>query len=124
MKVAVVVLALVACVCANSYTTKYDNIDLDQILQSDRLLKNYVNCLLGVGNCTPDGNELKKALPDALASDCLNCSEKQRLGSEKVIRFLVNERPQVWAKLAEKYDPNRQYQRKFEVTAAKAGIKL
>lgn len=41
------------------YTTKYDNIDLDEILKSDRLLKNYVNCLLEKGKCTPDGAELK-----------------------------------------------------------------
>lgn len=42
------------------YTTKYDNIDLDEIIKSDRLLKNYVNCLLEKGKCTPDGAELKR----------------------------------------------------------------
>lgn len=41
------------------YTSKYDNVDLDEILQNKRLLKNYVNCLLEKGNCTPDGAELK-----------------------------------------------------------------
>lgn len=44
----------------DTYITKYDNIDLDQILQSDRLLKNYVNCLMERGKCTPDGSELKR----------------------------------------------------------------
>lgn len=44
------------------YTTKYDNIDLDEITKSDRLLKNYVNCLLEKGKCTPDGAELKREL--------------------------------------------------------------
>lgn len=42
-----------------SYTTKYDNIDLDEIIHNDRLLKNYVDCLLEKGRCTPDGLELK-----------------------------------------------------------------
>lgn len=41
------------------YTTKYDNIDLDEILNSDRLLKNYFECVMERGKCTPDGNELK-----------------------------------------------------------------
>lgn len=41
------------------YTTKYDNVDLDGIIKSERLLKNYVNCLLEKGKCTPDGEELK-----------------------------------------------------------------
>ena len=42
------------------YTTKYDNIDLDEILKSERLLKNYFNFLLDRGKCTPDGSELKR----------------------------------------------------------------
>lgn len=42
-----------------TYTTKYDNIDLDEIIHNDRLLKNYVDCLLEKGRCTPDGLELK-----------------------------------------------------------------
>lgn len=41
------------------YTTKYDNIDLDEILNSDRLLKNYFECVMERGKCTPDGTELK-----------------------------------------------------------------
>jgi hypothetical protein len=42
------------------YTIKYDNIDLQEILQSDRLTENYVNCLLDKKPCTPDGTELKR----------------------------------------------------------------
>lgn len=41
------------------YTTKYDNIDLEQILNSDRLLKNYFECVMERGKCTPDGTELR-----------------------------------------------------------------
>ncbi|XP_012259043.1 ejaculatory bulb-specific protein 3 [Athalia rosae] len=123
MKVAIVLFALVAAAYAG-YTTKYDNIDLDQILFSDRLLNNYVKCLLETGNCTPDGNELKKALPSALANGCKDCSEKHKYGSEKVIRFLVNERPQIWAKLAKKYDPQGLHKTKFQNIAQKAGIKV
>jgi hypothetical protein len=44
---------------AEKYTTKYDNVDLEEILKSDRLLKNYVNCLLDKGKCSPDGQELR-----------------------------------------------------------------
>ena len=41
------------------YTTKYDNVNLDEILASDRLIDNYFNCIMGRGKCTPDGTELK-----------------------------------------------------------------
>lgn len=54
--------ALVSVVAARpdtKYTTKYDNVDLDEILKSDRLLNNYIKCLLEQGKCTPDGQELK-----------------------------------------------------------------
>ncbi|XP_066586767.1 ejaculatory bulb-specific protein 3 [Prorops nasuta] len=124
MKVAIVVLVIVSCAFAQRYTTRYDNIDVDQILRSDRLLNNYVNCLLDAGNCTPDGKELKKSLPDALASGCSKCSEKQKEGSEKVIRFLVNERPQVWDRLAKKYDPSGEYKQKFQGHAQSHGIRI
>lgn len=51
-------IAVVALVMAD-YTTKYDNVDLDQILRTKRLLNNYVDCLVGEKTCTPDGKELK-----------------------------------------------------------------
>lgn len=47
---------------AGKYTTKYDNIDIEEILHNDRLFNNYYSCLLGTGKCTPDGAELKGKL--------------------------------------------------------------
>lgn len=41
------------------YETKYDNVDLDEILKNDRLRKNYIKCLINSGPCTPDAQELK-----------------------------------------------------------------
>lgn len=43
------------------YTNKYDNIDVDEILHNDRLLKRYVDCLLDRNNprCPPEAVELK-----------------------------------------------------------------
>jgi hypothetical protein len=43
----------------DKYTTKYDNINIDEILGSDRLLDNYFKCLMDKGRCTPEGTELK-----------------------------------------------------------------
>lgn len=41
------------------YTTKYDDVDIEEIIKNERLLKNYVECLLEKGHCTPDGLELR-----------------------------------------------------------------
>lgn len=46
----------------DKYTTKYDDIDVDQILTSKRLLSNYIKCLLEEGPCTAEGKELKSKL--------------------------------------------------------------
>lgn len=47
------------CVSAQKYGNKYDNADIQMVLRSERLLKNYVNCLLDRGRCTPEGLDLK-----------------------------------------------------------------
>jgi hypothetical protein len=54
---------IVAALCAaekpKTYTTKYDNVDIDSILSNSRILSNYIKCLLDEGPCTPDGRELR-----------------------------------------------------------------
>nr|UYB94429.1 chemosensory protein 5 [Lytta caraganae] len=116
MKLTIVaVCALIGIVyAAEKYTTKYDNVDLEEIIKSDRLMKNYVNCLLEKGNCSPDGTELKKNLPDALHSDCSKCSEKQKEGSKKIIRHLIDNKPEWWKELEQKYDKDGTYRKKYE----------
>ena len=59
---AIVALCLLVAYCSaqDKYTTRYDGIDLDQILKSERLFQNYYNCLMDTGKCTPDGRELKR----------------------------------------------------------------
>ncbi|KAL0278738.1 UNVERIFIED_CONTAM: hypothetical protein PYX00_000469 [Menopon gallinae] len=108
---------------SEKYTTKYDNVDLDEIFKSDRLLNNYINCLLEKGKCTPDGSELKRVLPDALETACSKCSEKQKVGTERVIRFLIENRPEQYKELETKYDPNGIYRQKYNDELTKRGIK-
>ncbi|EAA12322.2 AGAP008051-PA [Anopheles gambiae str. PEST] len=121
----VVALALVAAVAAqDKYTSKYDNINVDEILKSDRLFGNYYKCLLDQGRCTPDGNELKRILPDALQTNCEKCSEKQRDGAIKVINYLIQNRKDQWDVLQKKFDPENKYLEKYRGQAQKEGIKL
>lgn len=63
---------LICLICLNlalpqQYTTKYDNIDVDAILKNDRLLKNYVDCVLDRGRCTKEGQELKSEYTPTVA---------------------------------------------------------
>uniref|UniRef100_A0A2M3ZE32 Putative insect pheromone-binding family n=1 Tax=Anopheles braziliensis TaxID=58242 RepID=A0A2M3ZE32_9DIPT len=126
MKLFVVIsLALFAAVAAqDKYTTKYDGINADEILKSDRLFNNYYKCLLDQGRCTPDGNELKRILPDALQTNCAKCSEKQRTGAIHVIDYMIQHRNEQWKVLQKKYDPEGKYTSMYREDAKKVGIEL
>lgn len=56
------VLAVAAAVPATpdrKYSSKYDNVDVDRILNNDRILSNYIRCMMEEGPCTAEGRELK-----------------------------------------------------------------
>lgn len=50
------------------YTTKYDNLDIDQVLASKRLVNNYVQCLLDKKPCTAEAAELRSTYIETAAS--------------------------------------------------------
>lgn len=52
-------------------------------------------------------------LPDAIESECSECTERQRMGAEKVTHYLIDNQPQEWEKLAVTYDSNGDYKRKY-----------
>lgn len=67
---------------------------------------------------------MKTLLPDALKTKCSKCTEKQREGTDKVIRFLINNRPEQWTNLQRKYDPENVYINEYRNDAAARGIPL
>ncbi|MFS6531776.1 A10/OS-D family protein, partial [Microbacterium aurugineum] len=119
--VCTLVLAALAWAKPADYSDKWDYINVDEILESQRLLKGYVDCLLERGKCTSDGKALKDTLPDALENDCSKCTQKQKEGAEKVLKHLINKRQDLWKELAVKYDPKNIYQQKYKekIEAAK-----
>ncbi|EAT46836.1 AAEL001989-PA [Aedes aegypti] len=122
----IILCTLLAVVAAQeaTYNNRYDNIDVEEILKSDRLFKNYFNCLMDAGPCTPEGTDLKKYLPDALETGCTKCTEKQRDTGNKVIAWLIENRPMEWTMLKNKYDPENKLTERYRELAAKAGIAL
>ncbi|KAF3427119.1 hypothetical protein E2986_09101 [Frieseomelitta varia] len=116
MKIYLLLFALTAIVCviAEDYTTKYDDVDVDRILQNGRILTNYIKCMLDEGPCTNEGRELKKILPDALSTDCSKCNEKQKRTANKVVNYLRTKRPKDWERLSAKYDSSGEYKKRYE----------
>ncbi|XP_026816986.1 ejaculatory bulb-specific protein 3-like [Rhopalosiphum maidis] len=104
------------------YTNKYDNVNIDEILNNDRLVASYFKCLMDTGKCTPEGEEIKRLLPEAVENKCADCSEKQRLGSEKIIKFLFEKKNDMWKELEAKYDPKGTYKQRYAEEAKKLNI--
>lgn len=58
----------------------------------------------------PNGDlSLPGILPDALRTECRKCSEQQRRGSERVLRYIIDNKPAEWGNLQRKYDPENVY---------------
>nr|WBU77201.1 chemosensory protein [Odontothrips loti] len=108
------------------FTTKYDNVNVDEILANKRLLANYLNCILDKpkSRCTTDALELKKSIPDALTNECAKCSAKQKELSEKVVRHLIDNEKESWAELKAKYDPTGIYEKRYEKIAKEHGVEV
>lgn len=52
----------------------------------------------------------------------LTGSEKQKAGTEKVLRHLIKNKPGQWNELQKKYDPEGIYFKKYEAEAKEHGI--
>ncbi|CAD7091996.1 unnamed protein product [Hermetia illucens] len=96
------------------YSKRYDDLDIDAILASPRLVTNYVECLLNRKPCPPEGKELKRILPEALRTKCSRCWPNQKEGALKVITKLYYDYPKQYLALRERWDPTGEYHRRFE----------
>nr|QGH51249.1 putative chemosensory protein 6 [Conopomorpha sinensis] len=106
----------------DKYTGKYDNIDLDEILQNRRLLLGYSNCVLDKGPCNAEGKELRSHLEEAINDGCSKCTDAQKKGANKVIDHLIKNELDIWREMTAKFDPDGNFRRKYEAEAVKRGI--
>nr|QEI46806.1 chemosensory protein 8 [Galleria mellonella] len=125
MKFILVVCCLVAAVVArpsDKYTDKYDNLDIQEILENKRLLEAYVNCILDKGKCTAEGKELKEHLQEAIETGCEKCTEAQEKGAYKAIEYLIKNELDIWHKLTDRFDPSGKWRKKYEDRAKANGV--
>ncbi|XP_022910866.1 uncharacterized protein [Onthophagus taurus] len=101
------------------YTTRYDHLDIENILNQKRLVHYYAACLLDKGPCTPQGIEFKNILPEAVKTNCLRCTEKQRVVTLRSIRRLRKEYPDIWRQLEASWDPTGVYIKRLEESVNK-----
>nr|AXG21596.1 chemosensory protein 3 [Agrilus mali] len=94
----------------SDYSKKYENLDLDSILSNERILKNYINCFLDKGPCSPEARDFKKDIPVFMQSKCADCTVVQRKVVLRASKFLIEKKPDEWKLLLSKYDPSGEYE--------------
>nr|XP_018896159.1 PREDICTED: ejaculatory bulb-specific protein 3-like [Bemisia tabaci]WUR09779.1 ejaculatory bulb protein 5 [Bemisia tabaci] len=112
LSVVVLVCCLFAAVLsapAEFYTSQFDNIDIESILNNEKLLDNYFKCLMDEGPCTLEGRTLKSLVPDALNTSCAKCTDKQKQIARRVITFYLDKYPANSARIIKKYDPENKF---------------
>ncbi|CAK1552543.1 unnamed protein product [Leptosia nina] len=107
-----------AFITADEYTDRYDGINVDEILQNQRLVTSYVKCLLDKGRCTPEGNELKVHIKDGMQTGCSKCTDTQRHQARKVVKFLREHQDNYWKDIVVKYDPKNEFKDVYEAFLA------
>ncbi|CAH1395239.1 unnamed protein product [Nezara viridula] len=110
---ALLMVSVAAAIPADTYTTKYDNLDVGEILKNERLYKKYQECLYDTGTCSPDGKELKDVLAEIIKTDCKKCSEKQKNNIVKYLKVVLTEKPDDYLKLEKIYDPEQIFRKKY-----------
>lgn len=58
-------------------------------------------------------------IPDAIATNCNKCNEKQKERAKKVINYLIENRKDDWEKLVQKYDPKGEFKKRYEAQGKK-----
>ncbi|EFN85333.1 ejaculatory bulb-specific protein 3 [Harpegnathos saltator] len=117
MKLALVLFSFVFCNPVTGieyYTATYDNIDVDAILNNERLFTQYMGCLLENGPCTADGRTLRRILPEAITTRCEKCNPRQKQIAKKISNHLKEKKPDIWIMLIEKIDPQEEDIAAFE----------
>nr|ALS03843.1 chemosensory protein 18 [Ectropis obliqua] len=91
-----------------------NDVNIEEVINTPRLFHGYYLCLSKEGKCTPYGKELKENMPDALANGCAKCTENHMTAIRKVIKFMIENKPEEWKKLKSIYDPEGIYAAKYE----------
>ncbi|VVC33987.1 Insect odorant-binding protein A10/Ejaculatory bulb-specific protein 3 [Cinara cedri] len=87
------------------YLRRFDNLDVDQILSSDRLLDSHIKCYLNTAPCIPIARDLKRALPIVASNGCKDCNDIQIKNIKKALAYVKTKRAPEWTQMVALYDP-------------------
>ncbi|KZC11655.1 Ejaculatory bulb-specific protein 3 [Dufourea novaeangliae] len=91
------------------YSSKYDDIDIEEILANTKLREQYLKCYLETGPCvTADAKYFKDRFPEAFVTKCKKCTPKQVIFFDKISEWFTENEPEMWKAVIEKAVQNVQ----------------
>nr|AVM86436.1 chemosensory protein [Corythucha ciliata]AYP30827.1 CSP2 [Corythucha ciliata] len=91
-----------------------ESIDVDDILDNDRILDTYLKCFYGTAKCNTLASAIKERIPDIFSTVCGECTEKQKGIFKHVLVKFIPKRPDDWELILKIYDPKGEYRPKLE----------
>ncbi|XP_022183152.1 putative odorant-binding protein A10 [Myzus persicae] len=96
-----------------AYMKRFDKLNVEQVLNNDRVLASHLKCFLNEGPCVQQSRDLKRVIPVIANNGCNGCTERQMTTIKKSLNFLRTKKPVEWARLVNIYDPSGTKLNKF-----------
>nr|AYN07341.1 chemosensory protein 13 [Yemma signatus] len=88
-----------------AYQRIFDDIDVDTVLNNDRVLDSYIHCFIDTGPCSDLAAEIKGRISEILGTVCGSCTEKQKGIFKHSLEVFIPKRTNEWKRILEIYDP-------------------
>lgn len=104
----IIAISVLMCVLAEEmYSTQYDNVDIQAMLQNDELRDKYNKCFMEIIPCeTPEQKYLTDMFSEAYQTKCKKCTEKQKEMLKAVVEWYQKNDPAKWKSIVAKIEEN------------------
>ncbi|XP_012217907.1 ejaculatory bulb-specific protein 3 [Linepithema humile] len=85
------------------YSDKYDDVNIANILQNNKLREQYYKCFMDTGPCiTGDAKFFKQFFSEAFQTKCKRCTEKQKHHLDTLVDWYTTNNPVQWEAIVKK----------------------
>ncbi|CAG9837573.1 unnamed protein product [Diabrotica balteata] len=89
-------------------------INLNDVLKNDRIVRSYIDCVIGTKPCTPEGLAMKESWKEGLDKTCDKCEEEDKIKVKKVVKYIYLNHRDWYDELASTFDKDKKYQTKYQ----------
>ncbi|XP_066905171.1 ejaculatory bulb-specific protein 3-like [Halyomorpha halys] len=93
-------------------------IDVERILNNNRIINKYLKCMLRQGVCPPEARDFRRVLPKLIKHLCEKCTDRQRTALKQIFTFVRTKFPKEWEQMKILYATNPEDQIRMEKFAA------